>query len=148
MSRQQIRHDKWLNGVFHPCVVYIDIHYREQLDLCCDVLKKLFSPLPVQIILTQFRDELKTGFKHPEIAVRKLCLSEVIHCYEYMIAACEPLSLMLHLGLRNSGFFLLSRIVHVDLQVFIFTLLFVLSPASLSLPPSLTVFRKKVRGQF
>ncbi|KAH3800068.1 hypothetical protein DPMN_153693 [Dreissena polymorpha] len=45
--------------------------------MCCEVLQKLLSPLPPDVILTQFHDELLTGLQHDELPVRKLCLSQV-----------------------------------------------------------------------
>ena len=50
---------------------------REEIEICCDVLNKLLAPVPAELVLTQFPNELKAGLQHPEIPVRKLCLAEV-----------------------------------------------------------------------
>ncbi|XP_052219531.1 26S proteasome non-ATPase regulatory subunit 5-like [Dreissena polymorpha] len=50
----------------------------EELEMCCEVLQKLLSPLPPDVILTQFHDELLTGLQHDELPVRKLCLSQIL----------------------------------------------------------------------
>jgi hypothetical protein len=58
-------------------VTFMHLYFREQLELCCDVLNKLLKALPPDIVLTQFQDELKSGLTNEEPAVRKLCISEV-----------------------------------------------------------------------
>ncbi|XP_052788108.1 26S proteasome non-ATPase regulatory subunit 5-like [Mya arenaria] len=60
----------------------------EEIEVCCDVLKKLLTPVPAQHVLTQFPAELHAGLKHDEIPVRRLCLAEVLRVSEN---CCEEL---------------------------------------------------------
>ena len=58
-------------------IMICGVFLREEIELCCDVLNKLLAPVPAELVLTQFPNELKAGLQHPEIPVRKLCLAEV-----------------------------------------------------------------------
>ncbi|XP_064649529.1 26S proteasome non-ATPase regulatory subunit 5-like [Lineus longissimus] len=50
----------------------------EQIEVCCDILDKLLSPLHPAVILQQFQDEFYQALSHPVPRVRLLCTKQVL----------------------------------------------------------------------
>ena len=69
LGKYQIFLSTWLMVCF--------LFSSEQIEVCCDVLKKLLTALHPNIILHNFHSELLAGLQHPTSAVKKLCVTQV-----------------------------------------------------------------------
>ena len=59
------------------CLMVCFLFFSEQIEVGCDVLKKLLTALHPNIILHNFHSELLAGLQHPTSAVKKLCVTQV-----------------------------------------------------------------------
>ncbi|KAK3581903.1 hypothetical protein CHS0354_024215 [Potamilus streckersoni] len=82
---------KTVLGSFHPTalrnivpnisfnVIFecLNTNDSNQLESCCEVLKKLLSAVDASVLLHHFHDDLLLGLKHPGVPVKLLSLSQI-----------------------------------------------------------------------